>query len=120
MAPDAAGAPTAAVDLSQAQDEDALAAGSAATAVPGSPTEPSVAGPAPLAEPADPWAAILEAGAALLQGLATARAAGGTAPGTAPITFERDPVTGQASVRLPLPDAAMLHRLAKALEPWLR
>jgi hypothetical protein len=120
MAPDAAGAPTAAVELSQAQDEDALAAGSAATAVAGRPTEPPLAGPTPLAEPADPWAAILEAGAALLQGLATARAAGGTAPGTAPITFERDPVTGQTSVRLPLPDAAVLQRLAKALEPWLR
>jgi hypothetical protein len=65
---------------------------------------------------ADPWAAMLEAGAALLQGLASARAAG-SAP---PIAIERDPATGQASVRLPLPDPAVLQRLAKAFEPWLR
>jgi hypothetical protein len=70
------------------------------------------------AEAADPWAAILEAGAALLQGLAHTRAAGGAmAPA---LSIERDPVTGQASVRLPLPDAAVLQRLAKAFEPWLR
>ena len=74
----------------------------------------------PAAEPPDPWAAILEAGAALLQGLATARGAGGAATGAAPITIERDPVTGQASVRLPLPDAAVLRQLAVAFEPWLR
>ena len=71
-------------------------------------------------EAPDPWAAMLEAGAALLQGLATARSASGAAPGAAPFAIERDPVTGQASVRLPLPEPAVLHRLAKALEPWLR
>jgi hypothetical protein len=120
VVPGAAGAPSAAVDLSQAQDEHSVAAGGAATAEPGKGAEPLVESPAPRAEPADPWAAILEAGAALLQGLATARAAGGATPGAAPITIERDPVTGQASVRLPLPDAAVLQRLAKALEPWLR
>jgi superfamily II DNA or RNA helicase len=80
--------------------------------------------PAPQAQAADPWAAILEAGAAMLQGLAAARSAGGVngeaGAGAAPITIERDPVTGQASVRLPLPDPAVLQRLAKALEPWLR
>jgi superfamily II DNA or RNA helicase len=70
----------------------------------------------PQAELADPWAALLEAGAALLQGVAAARAAGGASP----ITIERDPATGQASVRLPLPDAAVLQKLAKAFEPWLR
>ena len=86
-----------------------------ATAEPTRATAPAAVGQPPRAEPADPWAAILEAGAALLQGLATARAAGGAA-----ITIERDPVTGQASVRLPLPDAAVLQRLAKAFEPWLR
>lgn len=69
---------------------------------------------------ADPWAAVLEAGAALLQGLAAARGAGGAANGMAPIAIDRDPVTGQASIRLPLPDPAMLQRLAKAFEPWLR
>ncbi|MEY3146147.1 MAG: hypothetical protein RL342_1818, partial [Pseudomonadota bacterium] len=38
----------------------------------------------------------------------------------APISIERDPVTGQPSIRLPMPDAAVLQRLAKALEPWLK
>jgi superfamily II DNA or RNA helicase len=71
-------------------------------------------------EAAEPWAAILEAGAALLQGLAATRTVGGATPGAAPITIERDPVTGQASVRLPLPDPAVLRQLARALEPWLR
>jgi superfamily II DNA or RNA helicase len=75
---------------------------------------------APSAEPADPWAAILEAGAALLQSLAQARTAGTSTPTAAPITIERDPVTGQASVRLPLPDAAVMQRLAKAFAPWLQ
>jgi len=41
-------------------------------------------------------------------------------PGTAPIKIERDPVTGQASIRVPLPDPAVLQRLAKAFEPWLK
>jgi hypothetical protein len=52
----------------------------------------------------NPWAAILDAGAALLQGLASARSASGAAPGAAPFAIERDPVNGQASVRLPLLD----------------
>ena len=68
----------------------------------------------------DPWAALLDAGAVLLQGLARARGAPGAAPGAPPFAIERDPVTGQASVRLPLPDPAVLQRLAKAFEPWLR
>jgi superfamily II DNA or RNA helicase len=69
---------------------------------------------------ADPWAAILEAGAALLQGMAAARGADGVDKGMAPVQIERDPVTGQASIRLPLPDPVVLQRLAKAFEPWLR
>ena len=69
---------------------------------------------------ADPWAAILEAGAALLQGLAASRGADGSGNGRAPIAIERDPVTGQASIRVPLPDPAVLQRLAKAFEPWLK
>jgi len=69
---------------------------------------------------ADPWASLLEAGAALLQGLAAARGAGGAGNGVALIAIERDPVTGQASIRVPLPDPAVLQRLAKAFEPWLR
>ena len=68
----------------------------------------------------DPWAALLDAGAVLLQGLARARGAPGAAQGAPAFAIERDPVTGQASVRLPLPDPAVLQRLAKAFEPWLR
>ena len=71
-------------------------------------------------ELADPWAAILEAGAAMLQSLAAARGANGSATGSSPISIERDPVTGQASVRLPLPEPAVLQKLARAFEPWLR
>ena len=69
---------------------------------------------------ADPWVAILEAGAALLHDLAASRGATGAGASKAPIAIERDPVTGQASLRLPLPDPAVLQQLAKALEPWLR
>jgi hypothetical protein len=79
------------------------------------------ASPASGGDAVDPWAAILEAGAALLQGLAASRGADGAGSGArVPFAIERDPVTGQASVRLPLPDPAVLQRLAKALEPWLR
>ena len=87
--------------------------------VPAEAPEPApAASAAPVSPPAvtaDPMAALFEAGAALLQGLARSREAG-----AAPISIERDPVTGQASVRLPLPDAAVLRQLAKAFEPWLR
>ena len=75
---------------------------------------------AAVGDAADPWAAVLEAGAALLQGLAAARGGDGAGNGMAPITIDRDPVTGQASIRLPLPEPAVLARLAKAFEPWLR
>jgi superfamily II DNA or RNA helicase len=98
---------------------DAVATPSTA-AEPARATVPAAEGQPPRVESADPWGPILEAGAALLQGLATQRAAGDAAPGAAPITIERDPVTGQASLRLPLPDVAVLKRLAKAFEPWLR
>mgnify|MGYP002073061496 FL=1 len=88
--------------------------------------EPAPAGsPAVPAQPAaasadqagaDPSAAILEAGASLLQGLASARSASGAAP----IAIEPDPVSGRPTLRLPLPEPAVLQRLAKAFEPWLR
>ena len=106
--PAAADIPATAADLSQVLEDESTPAKVRA--------EPSK----PLAEPADPWAALFEAGAALLQGLATARAADGAPSGAAPFAIERDPVTGQASVRLPLPEPAVLKRLAQAFEPWLR
>jgi hypothetical protein len=125
-APGAAGASAAPADEAPTPDEtqpigespDAVAPiGSPQAGVP-----PSKAGETASAgtEAADPWAAILEAGAALLQGLATTRSANRSAPGAAPFAIERDPTTGQASVRLPLPEPALLQKLAKALEPWLR
>ncbi len=89
-----------------------------ATATPDAATQGLAEAATRRTEQADPWAAILEAGAALLQGLAAARGTDGAT--ASPITIERDPVTGQASVRLPLPEPAVLQRLAKALEPWLR
>ena len=61
--------------------------------------------------------AMLQADAALLQGLATARASGGAAPGQGPFAIEHDPLTGQASVRLPLPDPQVLQQMARALAP---
>ena len=108
----AADMPPAPVVLPPAQDEIP------APAETGAETEASTEVATPRAEAADPWAAILEAGAALLQGLAASRGAAGA--GVAPIAIERDPVTGQASIRLPLPDPAVLQRLAKAFEPWLK
>ena len=98
------------------QDEPAATLSAEAAASPETTRPASASQPGP----ADPWAAILEAGAALLQGLAAARGAAGLDRGAAPITIERDPVTGQASVRLPLPEPAVLQQLAKAFEPWLR
>ena len=65
---------------------------------------------------ADPWADLLQLGAALLQGLAAQRQ-----PGAAPLVrVERDPESGQPSLRIPMPDPALLQQLAKALEPWLK
>ncbi|MCA0242474.1 MAG: DEAD/DEAH box helicase [Proteobacteria bacterium] len=62
--------------------------------------------------PPDPWPALLQAGAALLQGLA----GNGGAPA---LRIERDAATGQHSLRLPLPEPALMRQIAKALEPWL-
>jgi len=64
---------------------------------------------------ADPWADLLQAGAAMLQSAAQRQA--GAAP---PIRIERDPQTGQPSVRLPLPDPGLLQQLAKALAPCVK
>jgi superfamily II DNA or RNA helicase len=104
-----------------ADDVEALAmvpADAATAEEPAAPAEDALgaADEAAAGRQADPWAAMLEAGAALLQGLASAHAAGSGPP----IAIERDPATGQASVRLPLPDPAVLQRLAKAFEPWLK
>ena len=65
---------------------------------------------------ADPWADLLQAGAAMLQSLAAQRRPGSAAL----IRIERDPESGQPSLRLPMPDPALLQQLAKALTPWLK
>ena len=100
---------------------DGESAPSGSTAVAPDTALPATAAATPTA-PADPWAALLEAGAALLQGLAAARPAGeGDGTPTRPLfAIERDPTTGQPSLRLPLPDPAVMRRVAQALEPWLR
>jgi hypothetical protein len=85
------------------------------TPTPGSPSSPVPAAPE-VATGTDPWAGLLQAGAALLQGLAAQRQAG-AAPA---LRIERDPETGQPSLRLPLPDAAVLQTLIQALAPWLK
>jgi hypothetical protein len=112
---DAPGGAAAAASVAAAPPSSPTAAAEAPDGGSAGPTADAAASAA--AEPPDPWAALLEAGATLLQGLAGARAAGA---GAAPFAIERDPDTGQASLRLPLPDPAVLQRLAKAFEPWLR
>ncbi|MDP2371680.1 DEAD/DEAH box helicase [Rhodoferax sp.] len=102
-------------DLRDRADEDASPR--AAPSVPEAPAAPTPASP-PGGGMADPWAAVLQAGAALLQSLVANRQAG--AADASPIRIERDPLTGHASVRLPMPDPAVLRQLAQAFEPWLR
>lgn len=73
------------------------------------------AAPAAATSPADPWAILLTAGASLLQSLAQTRQAGGASP----LRVEPDPLTGHPSLRLPLPDPAILRPLAQVLGPLL-
>ncbi|GMV75478.1 MAG: hypothetical protein AMXMBFR78_24280 [Rubrivivax sp.] len=63
---------------------------------------------------ADPWPALLQLGASLLQGLAQ----GAASPGGVAARIETDPVSGKPSLRLPLPEPELLRRLAQALQPW--
>ncbi|MBS0448148.1 MAG: DEAD/DEAH box helicase [Proteobacteria bacterium] len=111
--------PSVRVDAVMAADADATTSEEAA-ADPGNAATPEAEAAAHRSEHADPWSAILEAGAALLQEMAATRTNGAPGAAAPPITIERDPVTGQASVRLPLPGPAVLQKLAKAFEPWLR
>ena len=114
----------------QSVEKVAAAMGEAETApatpaIPATPTTTTTPTPPPTAT-TEPWAALLEAGAAWLQSLATTahtqRAPGDTrsaAPGP-PFTIERDPSTGTPSLRLPLPSPDVMQKLAQALQPWLR
>lgn len=95
-------------------------ASGADSARPGGPAGPGTAAGADAASAqlaADAWSDLLQAGAAMLQGLAAQRQQQGTAPR---MRIERDPETGEPSLRLPLPDPAVLQQLAKALAPWLK
>jgi superfamily II DNA or RNA helicase len=105
---------TSEVSVSAAVVADAVSGEAPADRAPEGPAAAHTEGAA--APGADPWADLLQAGAAMLQGLAAQRQ-----PGAAPaVRIERDPQTGQPSLRLPLPDPALLQQLAKALEPWLK
>jgi len=77
----------------------------------------AAAEPAPEAAPADPWAPLLQAGlqwvAALTEPPASAGSAGVRGNGTPRVTT--DPVTGERSLTLPMPDAATVRRLAEGL-----
>ena len=85
------------------------------------------ADPAPPSAAADPWAPLLEAGLQWVAALAAP-----PAPAAAPASADRagqrvngaprvttDPVTGQRSLSLPLPDPATLRRLAEGLSGLL-
>jgi hypothetical protein len=126
-APVAAAAPPPAGTVPQ--PPEALAATSSTPGSERTATEETLVATAPAPEPeaalpagdrqapaADPWADLLQVGAAVLQGLAAQRGSGGASP----VRIERDPATGQPSLRLPLPEPALLQRLAQALAPWLR
>ncbi|ODU11041.1 MAG: hypothetical protein ABS84_00975 [Rubrivivax sp. SCN 71-131] len=63
---------------------------------------------------ADPWPALLQLGASLLQGLAQ----GAASPGGVAARIEIDPASGKPSLRLPLPEPELLRRLAQALQPF--
>jgi superfamily II DNA or RNA helicase len=77
----------------------------------------AAADPAPDSTPADPWAPLLEAGlqwvAALTGPPASADSAGVRRNGAPRVTT--DPVTGERSLTLPLPDPATVRRLAEGL-----
>jgi hypothetical protein len=74
------------------------------------PVQPSVA--ANRAPAADAWAALLEAGLAVLSELA----AGSREPGAGPAAWvETDADTGRACLKLPLPEPATLERVAQSL-----
>ncbi|MFI5032597.1 MAG: DEAD/DEAH box helicase [Reyranellales bacterium] len=64
----------------------------------------------PAASAADPWAALVEVGSELLTALT-----GGTAGTGSAARIERDPATGAASLRFPLPPPETTRRLADAL-----
>jgi superfamily II DNA or RNA helicase len=104
-------------DMADAEGaQDSLDAAAALT-LPSPPPKPTAAGPA-LQTP-DAWTTLLQAGAALLQGLAAAQQSPDGAPARPLFSIERDPATGQPSLRLPLPPPAVMQGLARALQPWL-
>lgn len=78
--------------------------------------QPPVSSPAEgAADPADPWAPLLEAGLGWLSTLAPAAGASGAAlPGAGPrVTV--DPATGEQRLSLPMPSSATVRRLSSGL-----
>jgi hypothetical protein len=91
-----------------AADESAVA-GNIASAGDASASE--AAAPATQDAGVDPWGVLLQAGAQLVSALSAA----GDAEATSHPWLERDPATGQCSLRLPLPPPQTARRLADAL-----
>jgi hypothetical protein len=88
--------------------------------------EPPLSEPLPVAAagttPAtDPWAPLIDAGLALIQTLAAARGEGaGTASTVArPAWIETDAATGKSWLKLPMPEPAVVQRLADGLSGLL-
>jgi len=72
---------------------------------------PEASAPPPLVAPANPWAPLLEVGLQFLGGL---NGTGGQAP-----LLETDPESGRAYLKIPVPDPAVVQRLADALRDLL-
>jgi len=75
------------------------------------------------APPANPWAPLLDVGLQLMQTLATAHAAppstGATDQAAPPAWLETDARTGQTYLKLPVPEPAVVQKLADALSGLL-
>jgi hypothetical protein len=73
------------------------------------------------ATPADPWAALMQTGVALLEQLAAASRASSSEPGRHGLRFvQRDPGTGQDYLRIPMPSAEVLDRALTTLGEMLQ
>jgi superfamily II DNA or RNA helicase len=88
----------------------------------GSPTAAVAETPSrPPAATADPWAAVVQTGLALLEEVAAASRASQSGPARDGLRFvQRDPATGQEYLRIPLPSAEVLDRAIDAVAQLLR
>jgi hypothetical protein len=68
----------------------------------------------------DPWAALLDVGLRLVEGLTAAGSGSDGKPDASPPTWmETDPATGESYIKLPVPDPATVQRLADTLSELL-